>query len=257
MPATGPSFRDATRVAGANPPIWRDIYRANRDALLDASSTARSRACTSVRAALAAGDDAGARGLARRRPREQRRALLERRPGRRAGARAARRRCRTAPASSPTSRWRSARAGVNIADMALSPVARQQQRRSSPCGSPRRSAEPRPPDADRRRSGIRRSMAVNDRASTRPGRCAARLSPPAGQVDLAPRRAARRDERRAGRTSRNYLDADDTQLDARRRRGARRARRAPRRRRSSIRGRRPARGAPARRRRSTSATPAR
>ncbi len=34
LPATGPSFRDATRVAGANPALWADIMLANRDALL-------------------------------------------------------------------------------------------------------------------------------------------------------------------------------------------------------------------------------
>ena len=33
MPATGPSFRDATRVAGANPPMWAQIYRENAAAL--------------------------------------------------------------------------------------------------------------------------------------------------------------------------------------------------------------------------------
>lgn len=33
IPSTGPSFRDSTRVAGANPPMWADIYHANRDAL--------------------------------------------------------------------------------------------------------------------------------------------------------------------------------------------------------------------------------
>lgn len=33
IPSTGPSFRDATRVAGANPPMWADIYHANREAL--------------------------------------------------------------------------------------------------------------------------------------------------------------------------------------------------------------------------------
>jgi prephenate dehydrogenase len=36
LPATGPSFRDATRVAGANSAIWTDIYLSNRDALTDA-----------------------------------------------------------------------------------------------------------------------------------------------------------------------------------------------------------------------------
>jgi prephenate dehydrogenase len=34
MPAVGPSFRDATRVAGANSAIWTDIYLSNRDALI-------------------------------------------------------------------------------------------------------------------------------------------------------------------------------------------------------------------------------
>jgi prephenate dehydrogenase len=34
LPATGPSFRDATRVAGAPSAIWTDIYLSNRDALL-------------------------------------------------------------------------------------------------------------------------------------------------------------------------------------------------------------------------------
>ena len=34
MPATGPSFRDATRVAGANSAIWSDIYLSNRDVLV-------------------------------------------------------------------------------------------------------------------------------------------------------------------------------------------------------------------------------
>ena len=48
--AIGPSFRDATRVAGANPPLWRDIYLANRQEL--------SRAIGAVRAELAAVDRA-------------------------------------------------------------------------------------------------------------------------------------------------------------------------------------------------------
>lgn len=33
LPATGPSFRDATRVAGASSAIWTDIYLSNADAL--------------------------------------------------------------------------------------------------------------------------------------------------------------------------------------------------------------------------------
>jgi prephenate dehydrogenase len=34
LPATGPSFRDATRVAGASSRIWTDIYMSNADALI-------------------------------------------------------------------------------------------------------------------------------------------------------------------------------------------------------------------------------
>lgn len=33
LPEAGPSFRDTTRVAGANPAIWRDILLANREAV--------------------------------------------------------------------------------------------------------------------------------------------------------------------------------------------------------------------------------
>ena len=33
LPATGPSFRDATRVAGSNPALWAQIYMSNRVAL--------------------------------------------------------------------------------------------------------------------------------------------------------------------------------------------------------------------------------
>jgi prephenate dehydrogenase len=36
LPATGPSFRDATRVAGAPSSVWTDIYLSNADALLAA-----------------------------------------------------------------------------------------------------------------------------------------------------------------------------------------------------------------------------
>jgi prephenate dehydrogenase len=33
LPEVGPSFRDATRVAGANPAIWADIFAGNREAV--------------------------------------------------------------------------------------------------------------------------------------------------------------------------------------------------------------------------------
>lgn len=36
MPEVGPSFRDTTRVAGANPAIWGDIFASNADAVAEA-----------------------------------------------------------------------------------------------------------------------------------------------------------------------------------------------------------------------------
>ena len=36
LPEVGPSLRDTTRVAGANPAIWRDIFATNREAVADA-----------------------------------------------------------------------------------------------------------------------------------------------------------------------------------------------------------------------------
>src|SRR5450755_4631614 len=55
LPATGPSFRDATRVAGAPSAIWTDIYVSNRDALAAGLDDTISR-LVAVREALAAGD---------------------------------------------------------------------------------------------------------------------------------------------------------------------------------------------------------
>jgi prephenate dehydrogenase len=55
LPATGPSFRDATRVAGASTAIWRDIYLANADALVEAIDDTVRR-LGEVRTALAARD---------------------------------------------------------------------------------------------------------------------------------------------------------------------------------------------------------
>ncbi len=57
-PRIGPSFRDATRVAGANPSIWTDIYMANRLALADEIDAAGER-LRAVGADLRAGDRAG------------------------------------------------------------------------------------------------------------------------------------------------------------------------------------------------------
>jgi prephenate dehydrogenase len=55
LPATGPSFRDATRVAGASSGIWTDIYISNRDALAAEIDRTIAR-LTDVRDALLAAD---------------------------------------------------------------------------------------------------------------------------------------------------------------------------------------------------------
>jgi prephenate dehydrogenase len=57
-PAVGPSFRDATRVAGAPSAIWTDIYLSNADALSAAIDEAVA-SLQRVRTALMAGDEAG------------------------------------------------------------------------------------------------------------------------------------------------------------------------------------------------------
>lgn len=61
LPATGASFRDATRVAGANTAMWTDIYRANRAALLDQVDDTVAR-LLDFRANLVADDDAAIAG---------------------------------------------------------------------------------------------------------------------------------------------------------------------------------------------------
>jgi prephenate dehydrogenase len=75
LPATGPSFRDITRIAGSNTAIWRDIYVANADALIESIDDAMAR-LGAVRASLADGD-AGAIAAWNDGAREDRRRLLE------------------------------------------------------------------------------------------------------------------------------------------------------------------------------------
>ena len=55
MPEVGPSFRDATRVAGSNPAIWADIYSGNREALA-ASVEALARRLEQAAALIRSGD---------------------------------------------------------------------------------------------------------------------------------------------------------------------------------------------------------
>jgi prephenate dehydrogenase len=112
----GPSFRDMTRVAGANTAIWSDIYRSNRTAIAEEIRGFR-RELDEVERLLEAGEVEGWNDRAR----DDRRALLE------AGA-----------AEGPVHELRLTvpnrpgivaqvalelgRAGVNILDMALAPA---------------------------------------------------------------------------------------------------------------------------------------
>jgi prephenate dehydrogenase len=57
LPASGPSFRDATRVAGSSSRVWTDIYLSNADALTEAVDGTIA-ALQAVRGALAGGDAA-------------------------------------------------------------------------------------------------------------------------------------------------------------------------------------------------------
>src|SRR4051795_855791 len=75
LPPTGPSFRDLTRVAGANTALWRDIYLANGDALVRSIDDAMER-LGAVRSLLAAGDGDGIAAW-NDAAREDRRRLLE------------------------------------------------------------------------------------------------------------------------------------------------------------------------------------
>ena len=116
MPATGPSFRDATRVAGANPPLWTGIYAANAAALA-ARARRRDRRAAGASATTCAPAPTSPPGSSRRAsdraallsalaagPVRELRALVPNRPGVVAEIALA-----------------LGRAGINISDMALSP----------------------------------------------------------------------------------------------------------------------------------------
>lgn len=119
LPAAGPSFRDATRVAGANDAIWTDIYLANRDALVEGidETVRRLRA---VRESLADGDAGSVSGW-NAAAAEDRRRLLE---AQLAGGPAHELRVSVPNRPGVVAQIALAlgRAGINIADMALYPA---------------------------------------------------------------------------------------------------------------------------------------
>jgi prephenate dehydrogenase len=120
LPEVGPSFRDTTRVAGANPGIWGDIFASNREAVageIDAVAARLAEAAKLIRA----GDADAVRGW-HREALEDRRRLLERdlvggelrqlRVG-----------VENRPGTVAEIALALGRAGVNIEDMALYPAA--------------------------------------------------------------------------------------------------------------------------------------
>jgi prephenate dehydrogenase len=75
LPRVGPSFRDATRVAGASSGVWTDIYLSNREAIAAEIDETVER-LRAVAAELRAGDAAGVESW-NDRARDDRRRLLE------------------------------------------------------------------------------------------------------------------------------------------------------------------------------------
>jgi prephenate dehydrogenase len=112
----GPSFRDMTRVAGANTQMWSDIYRANRGAIVEEIRDFR-RELERVEDLLGAGETAAWNDRAR----DDRRALLES-----AGTGGPVHELRLTVPNRPGIVAQVAvalgKAGVNIVDMALAPA---------------------------------------------------------------------------------------------------------------------------------------
>jgi prephenate dehydrogenase len=128
IPPTGPSFRDATRVAGASSSIWTDIYLANRDALVERIDDAIAR-LSAVRSALAGGDSSAVTSW-NEAAAADRRALLE--AGLEGGPVVELRvSVPNRPGVIADIALALGRAGVNIVDMALSPSADFRQGRVS------------------------------------------------------------------------------------------------------------------------------
>jgi prephenate dehydrogenase len=115
LPATGPSFRDATRVAGANPALWAQIYRPN-SAALSTQIDDLVRRLEEVREMLQSGDIEGWQAAAAL----QRSALLE--VGLMGGdAREIRASVPNRPGVVAQLALALGRAGINITDMSLAP----------------------------------------------------------------------------------------------------------------------------------------
>lgn len=118
LPATGPSFRDATRVAGANPPLWAQIYAANAPAVGEQIDELVAR-LQAARALLDGGRD-GLRAWQERAAR-RRAALLDAGPAGGGPLRELRVAVPNRPGVVASIALALGRAGINIADLSLAP----------------------------------------------------------------------------------------------------------------------------------------
>ncbi|MEK6277392.1 MAG: prephenate dehydrogenase/arogenate dehydrogenase family protein [Actinomycetota bacterium] len=120
MPEVGPSLRDTTRVAGANPAIWGDIFATNSEAVAEAVEAASAR--LSEAAELLRSGDRDSVAAWHGRAAEDRRRLLE---AELAGGelRELRVMVPNRPGTVAELALALGRAGVNIEDMALYPAA--------------------------------------------------------------------------------------------------------------------------------------
>ncbi len=119
VPEVGPSFRDATRVAGSNPAIWADIFVANSEAVADSVDAVARRLAEA--AALIRSADTEAIAAWHAAAGEDRRRLLEaERPG--GPLHELRLIVVNKPGTMATLALALGEAGVNIEDMALYPA---------------------------------------------------------------------------------------------------------------------------------------
>jgi prephenate dehydrogenase len=119
VPEVGPSFRDATRVAGSNPAIWADIYTSNREAVADSVAAVAERLAAA--AELIRGGDREALAEWHADAGEDRRRLVEAQ-SEAAPLRELRIVVRNRPGTIAELALALGEAGVNIEDMALHPA---------------------------------------------------------------------------------------------------------------------------------------
>ncbi|OJU80137.1 MAG: hypothetical protein BGO11_12580 [Solirubrobacterales bacterium 70-9] len=119
VPEVGPSFRDATRVAGSNPAIWADIFASNSDAVAD-SVDAVARRLSEAAALIRSGDKEAIAAWQAAAGEDRRRLLEADRPG--GPLHELRLIVANKPGTMATLALALGEAGVNIEDMALHPA---------------------------------------------------------------------------------------------------------------------------------------